>query len=536
MNIVKTLFGKKEDLTLLPGKTTNQKAPAGIGFSASRPYGVKTAATISGIVKPVEMLLQKHAVFIRGFVDGIYGEATVDGKIYRFSADENVIHYEKEALTGYNALIPVLAYYLMMANNYEEFRNAFLTIKEQLETNKVASIEAVANFCDSFYYSIVQAEALDEIEVEENSLSLATVQQGENKSFLSPISVLQDVEMPVVTGYKPLAEVKEKKKKGFFTFDEIKAGKCRLNFSWPEEALKNIPTLESLDDYVPCEKFYLTLRKLYTRLNNTIHRIDAGLTGVDAIARDVVNFFITGKPGTGKTTMVYALAAALGLPVYSIAITKNTEEDTFEGVTKVVDGKLQFVETKFLKAFESGGIALLEEINLADPAVIMGGIGQAVEFPYVLEKNGCETTNRHPLFVAIGTFNTGTYGSKGVNQALSSRFKQTYILDDPKKEDFIAILMKSTGASNSLATWVYDAYDSINSALKGRDYNAEDICTNITMRACIGAIENIFDGEEPKIAIENTLIGKIAESDLEIAQRINEEVVENLRTFRGAIE
>ena len=75
-----------------------------------------------------------------------------------------------------------------------------------------------------------------------------------------------------------------------------------------------------------------------SKLEKVMARMDSGLEGLDAIANDYMNVFTIGKPGTGKTTMWSAVGAALKMPVYSVPITMNTEEDTFQGMTKVVDG------------------------------------------------------------------------------------------------------------------------------------------------------------------------------------------------------
>jgi hypothetical protein len=142
-------------------------------------------------------------------------------------------------------------------------------------------------------------------------------------------------------------------------------------------------------------------------------------------------------------------------------------------------------------------------------------------------KDGYEPVRRHPLCVIIGTMNIGTYGSKGVNQALSSRFKQSYALNDPEKNDFINILMKQ-GYEKKVCTWVYNAYDKIISYLKSPSVNADDIAINVTLRGCIGALENIEEGEDPKDAIHNTLVGKIGEVDLELAEDVYKSVVLSL--------
>jgi MoxR-like ATPase len=208
------------------------------------------------------------------------------------------------------------------------------------------------------------------------------------------------------------------------------------------------------------------------------------------------------------------------------------------------------VETDALKAIEHGGILVLEEINLADPSVIMGALGQCIEAPFVLMKNGYEAIRRHPLLVVVGTMNIGTYGSKSINQALSSRFKQAYILNDNKEDDFINILKQQVTSSSITVDessikaeeyepieikekhikWVYMAYDKIINILKSPEKNAEDIALSVTMRGCIGALENIEEGEAPKEAIKNTLIGKIAEADLEMATDIAEDI-DNLRNI-----
>jgi hypothetical protein len=311
------------------------------------------------------------------------------------------------------------------------------------------------------------------------------------------------------------------------TFDEVKQGKAKVDFEWNENQKVKIPDIKSLDTFVSSETYISLIKKIGDRTTKVIDRMKQGLTGDDAIGTDYVNLFVTGKPGTGKTTMAYALGAATGMPVYTIAMTKNTEEDTFQGMNKVVDGSLRFVSTDFLDAYENGGIVVLEEINLPDPSVIMGALGQAVEFPFLLMKDGYIPVKRHPLCIIIGTMNVGTYGSKGVNQALSSRFKQSYTLNDPSKNDFIKILM-NTGADKGLATWVYNAYDKIVSYLKEPSVNEEDICLNCTLRGCIGAIENIQEGEEEKQAIKNTLVGKIAEVNLELAEEVWQSVVQPL--------
>ena len=150
----------------------------------------------------------------------------------------------------------------------------------------------------------------------------------------------------------------------------------------------------------------------------------------------------------------------------------------------------------------------------------MGALGQAVEFPFILKENGFEVVRRHPLCIFITTMNTGAVGTKPMSQPFANRFKQSYLLDDPDKETFIQILVNKTGEDKKLCRWVYNAYDAIIKCLKKNDgmVDTESILLSLSMRSCIGAIENIQEGEHPKDAIRDSMIGKIAEQDIEVSK------------------
>jgi MoxR-like ATPase len=255
--------------------------------------------------------------------------------------------------------------------------------------------------------------------------------------------------------------------------------------------------------------------------------MDAGMDEIACIAKDAINTFFRGEPGSGKTTTAHMIGAALGLPVYVITISKNTEEDTFYGMNKIVDGKISYVETEFVKGFAGGGIVILEEINLANPAVTTGALNQAIEFPYVLEKDGYIPVKRHPLCVIIGTFNKDTYGTTDQNQAFSSRYPRTYRLNAPKKEEFIEIIASTAECSKKVATWVYNAH------LKCVEYikqelgeSARDILLNLTLRSCIAAADDIESGEEPKEVLLYTVAGKVEEMDVDLYSNLVRDVID----------
>lgn len=412
-----------------------------------------------------------------------------------------------------------------------EYRERFQSLVQEYQDEGSVTNEALAIFSDCFDYGYLRHNRSLEVEIEENAPGLLeTVRQAVKSKDLKPMSALKNIDVikfanfdeedvPAPAGKLSNSEMMKK----------IREGVYRFKYEWAPDQKLRIPSLSFLDNYVPNEHFYTLVNKLIYRFASIDKRKEEGMSGSALIGNDIVNAFVVGKPGTGKTTTLYALGAALGLPVYSIPLNKHTESDTFEGMNKFVDGKLQFVPTEFLKAFTEPSIIILEEVNLADPGVVMGALGQAVEFPYTLMKDGYIPVTRNANSAIFGAMNIGTYGSRGVNEAFSSRFKQTYILDDPTKEEFIDILSKG-GNTIEECEWVYNAYNRIIAHLEDpANGGDEELTLNITLRGCKGALEDIAEGNDPYQAIKNTLVGKIRQSaTAEETNRVWEEVVQNL--------
>ena len=438
-------------------------------------------------------------------------------------SDLSISFAEEEVPVRWHLFLPILAQMQMSGSGDCE------TFSRLREFDDIRSVDSGLAFCDSFYYEgkehypesikisygdvTVYAEA-------ERAMKSGTfiekygnyVSEYDTGSFVDKTKA-KDAETE--TG-----DPREKTKKSMTLWDEIKEGKYILDFPWSPEQQACVTPLSFLDTYVPDKHFYNVFNQVEKRLNMALKRIkDTEPLPCEASKKDAVNIFIVGKPGTGKTYMIFALSAALGLPIRSIPIGKNTEEDTFEGMTKIIDGKLTEIRTPFLINGEEGGISVIEEINLASPDVVMGAIGQFVEFPYSIMEQGYKQVKRHPLNVIFGTMNIGTAGSKEVNEALSSRFSQTIVLEDPEEDDFLARL-EIEGFDKKVSRWVYDRYVDIIGTLKSPDYNCEEYCLNVNFRSCLGALQAIEFGSDPKEAIRNTMIGKIAEKDMEIAERI----------------
>ena len=494
--------------------------PVGVNISAYRKTSGGAGSKISAVARVFERILDGYIKAICG-KDVVYTEfVSKDGKGYSAVCDGKTIDFLYDRPErNWEAFIPLFLYETRPGCENKELYNAV--------TAPVITNDNIYLMCDSFYYGCAMRKSVN---VSTHEIALSTIEAGLRSGLFGVKHPLCES----IGGYggdssfgKEEEPTPAEKKKEDDPFEAVCAGQYAIAYEWDERQKSRIPSLSRLDGFVPTATFWKTSRKIKYRTDKILMRMDMGLTGLEALGKDVVNFFMTGKPGTGKTTIAEALAAAFQLPFYSIPIQKGTEEGTFQGLLKARDGKFEFSSTDFLDAFKNGGIIMLEELNLADPAILSGAIGQAIEAPYMVMEDELRPVYRHPLCIIVGAFNVGTAGSKEINPMLSSRFYQTYLVDDPTENEFVERLMKFD-CDRRTAKKVYNAYDKIIEYLKSDDVSALEYCKNVTFRGCVGAIQCIQEGSTVKEAIEDTLIGKIAEYDLELARDVMNSVVDNL--------
>jgi cobaltochelatase CobS len=133
-----------------------------------------------------------------------------------------------------------------------------------------------------------------------------------------------------------------------------------------------------------------------------------------ALAKARKNIFIYGPTGLGKSHICKQLAEVLGLDFAFIQCTSGMSEGQLGGrLLPVGDGgAFEYVISEFVRCYERGGVFLLDEIDAADPNVLLlvnaalangkMAVPNRPDKPYAV---------RHPDFICIAAANTVGYGA-----------------------------------------------------------------------------------------------------------------------------
>lgn len=388
--------------------------------------------------------------------------------------------------------------------------------------------------CDLFYYAYAKKYSNMELTIDDSAC------KAELDRLIQTNAMIHDPETPEpklirIDSKSNTNETSKKKAKEankqpiMFTepildfYERCKRGEFKIDYNWNTTQEKYIVPLSFLDTFVPTESFRLILLSTWYQIQNILKRIEKGLSYNEIMGKNPINIKIMGKPGTGKTTVIEAVLASLGYPKGLITCKDRMEEDDIEGQSKFVNGTVWNIPTKAGELHSIGGAIVLEEFNLPDPGILQGSLGQALAYPFILKVDGYKEYTRHPLTIYFATMNIGTSGSKPMNEALSSRFPEGFILEDVPDDEFINILA-SAGYKKTNCKKVYKTYKSILNYL--RQYH-EELVLSITLRHCLNALDKISIGFTEKQAYENTFLSQLYSSDPDVAA--------DIRSFIGLI-
>lgn len=111
-----------------------------------------------------------------------------------------------------------------------------------------------------------------------------------------------------------------------------------------------------------------------------------------------LNVLLTGPAGTGKTTIAMQVAEDTGRPFSSLSLTKQTSVNAIIGFISI-NGT--YIPSQFRTAYEEGHLFLLDELDAADPNVLL--ILNTLENGYIAFPDGI--IHGHKNFRLVATAN-----------------------------------------------------------------------------------------------------------------------------------
>lgn len=427
--------------------------------------------------------------------------------------DKMIIEVYSSNLKSVRAIIyPLVIFFLGVENKSNKSGSLLNSLYEGYLHNVVDDVKAtgittmtnLGVFCDAFYYMLKnKTPILKHYELTENETEYIIKMKLKSNVKLWE----NDMQFEI---FKGLSEQEEETEEMSVEkiYQKALNGEFKINYQWDDSVLDLIPSEQKLKQYVPNDFFAMALIRIYKSYSRVLKRIENGVEEKDAIEFDDVNVLTFGNPGTGKTAGYYAIGAALGVPVYTCTSNPNTEEDEFQGKTKFINGVPENVMTPCLKGFIYGGIVLGEEIDMPDAGVVMGALGQAVESPHMIEMYGYKIKFRHPLCAFCFTKNNDANGSNQMNEAFNNRLRQTYEVNDISRENALKIF-KKRGFPDAESEWVYSIYEKTIHFLSQKS-SYKSVIPNLSIRTCIGALENMQDGWSPRKSVINAIVNKIS--------------------------
>lgn len=494
-----------------------QKGPLQIGLCANHPSNspaphnakVSTAAFFLDAV-------ENGRISCAAGEENVYGELRLNGQLYRFYCDGRFIRQEVQLPESYQC-VPVILHTVIHQPDLGAYFDAF---------KSDPSLERTLRFCDSFWYDYAMGH--DSLEVK---MDLDTHQIQAAYQF-GKLNTSIEIGNSICELFDGLTQRVEKQavKSGEIIFADFMKEPHKVEYEWEDSQKSRIRSEESLEDFVPTKSFYKIMKKIDFRVRqNMVDNLSLGITDIESIKQDYVNILLWGDPGTGKTTLANAVSAVTGMPLYVATINEDSEDDEFEGKNKIVNGSISFVETAFLEAFQKGGIILLEEINLARANVFTSVINQAVEYPFLLKRNGYDQIVRNPLTVIIATMNLDTEGTSAVNSSSSQRFLSKYEITEPTEDEFKNVLVKK-GFLEKDVRYVYHVYSKVRSELKSSETKRRYL-KELSIRQCLGALMSMQEGIDAKEALTDSIYGSLAVKNKKIADSIKASCLENMVNY-----
>jgi cobaltochelatase CobS len=182
-------------------------------------------------------------------------------------------------------------------------------------------------------------------------------------------------------------------------------------------------------------------------------KVHEKFTEILDLAAQRMEILMVGPAGCGKSHLAEQIAKALGLRFGSLSCSAGMTEGQITGrlIPTGESGRFEYQRSQFVEFYEEGGVFLLDEIDAADPNVLLV-INQALANGHLPVPNRLSNpwAKRHPDFVLIAAANTFGNGANrmyvGRNQLDEStldRFRIGQVVMDYDQELERSILSDS---------------------------------------------------------------------------------------------
>jgi len=232
---------------------------------------------------------------------------------------------------------------------------------------------------------------------------------------------------------------------------------------------------------------------------------------------------LTGHCGTGKTSLIYQLAAKLGVPVMRVNTNQQTTIADFVGTWIVKGGEMQWVDGALPFAMRHGCWLIIDEIDYAEPA-ILSALNAVLEpaRTLMLKEKGDEIVEAHDDFRIFSTGNTlgqmsefrSLYqGTSIMNEAFIDRWRLYLVGYLPEALEVKVVAGAVDGMTEKVARRLVQVAGAVRKAFVEETMQ----CTFSTRRLIDWAemlVRHSSSGPDaPVKAAENTIFSKVSRED-----------------------
>jgi hypothetical protein len=214
-----------------------------------------------------------------------------------------------------------------------------------------------------------------------------------------------------------------------------------------------------------------------------------------------LNVWINGGAGGGKTHIVSQVAEILDLPFYSKSISAQTSEFSLLGFMNAAGN---FVETDFYKAYTTGGVFCLDEIDNGNPNVL-AVLNSALSNGHCSFANGGQT--KHKDFILIATANT-------IGKGATAQYVGRLAIDGATLDRFVMINLNYDNNLEAALCGNKEVSDAVQTLREKAEKHSLNCI--ISPRASINAAKLMAAGLTLKKALDFCIFNKLTDNEINI--------------------